>query len=145
MTRLIAPILESAGWLSIAGNPALTAPNFPVLHTLTDLHVSETPLPSFAGFESLTDITWTMSVANMENLENLNGLNNLEAVGHSLSVWYNDALTDISALSGVGAVGHDLVIQANPILPTSLAWDLVDAIGEDNIGGTVQIIDNGPD
>ena len=81
----------------------------------------------------------------VSNAGDLSGLSCLCAVEGILDIQSNDALVSLDGLTSLAAVKGNLSIHHNTSLPTETAKALVyDVIGEGNIGGNIDIHDNGP-
>ena len=71
------------------------------------------------------------------------GLEAMRTIGGRLEISANDRLPNVGALLQLESVGGDFVIVDNPKLDQERAESLLEAIGADQVGGTVDIRDNG--
>lgn len=135
LTSVALPSLAELERLTIGSNPLLTSLSFPSLSSLEVLTISgNAALPSLAGLEGLTTVTGTggssgrVDIRQNPALTSLAGLSGLETVEWDLYVVDNDALTSLSGLSSLTTIGVELMIDSNGAL-TSLGLSELDSLG----------------
>ncbi|MCB9765724.1 MAG: hypothetical protein H6739_38475 [Alphaproteobacteria bacterium] len=138
--------LTTLGFLSLQDAQVRDLSTMTSLVTLGDLDLDgceADTLGPLIGPPALAQIDEDIRIYACWNITDVAGFDALTAVGGDLSILRSRDLAALSGFPVLGEVGGDLTIRDNGVLPEAEAWALVERVGEANIGGSIDIRENG--